>query len=86
MEGFKEEWLKDPVQRKNMGKLLSDLLAMLLFGALFKYALSPAHKEFIKEAKSNPDKYNPALYAIENILYNSSSRSYDGFKGAANII
>ena len=37
MEGFKEEWLKDPVQRKNMGKLLSDLLAMLLFGALFKY-------------------------------------------------
>lgn len=86
MEGFKEEWLKDPVQRKNMGKLLSDLLAMLLFGALFKYALSPAHKEFIKEAKSNPDKYNPALYAIENILYTSSSRSYDGFKGAANII
>ena len=43
-------------------------------------------EEFIKEAKSNPDKYNPALYAIENILYTSSSRSYDGFKGAINIV
>lgn len=73
-------WL-DPIQRKNIMKLSSDLLAWLLFSLIFRFALSPAYKEFKKGMKER----NVAINAGVELLYKASSRSYDGFRGIYNV-
>lgn len=74
------EWL-DPVNRANFAKLFSDILAWILFGCLFKFALTPAYKEFKKGMKEREVLTNAAV----ELLYKSSSRSYDGFRGIWNV-
>lgn len=76
-EQFKEDILRNPMQLANMKKALSDLIAALLFAAIFKFAISPAYKEF----KKNMTDHSVVENAIAEIMYKSSSRSYDGFMG-----
>lgn len=73
-------WL-DPVQRKNLDKLFTDLLALLLFSMIYGLALNPAYKDFKKGMKDRDVITN----AVVELLYKSSSRSYDGFKGVYNV-
>lgn len=70
------------VAKANMRKLLSDILIAFLLFALFKFALDPAYKEHKKEMKDNPIMQN----LVTEILYKSSSRAHDQFKGPINIL
>lgn len=74
---FKEDIWANPMQQANLKKLISDLMLAMLFAALFKYAISPAYKEFKKEMVD----HSVAENAIAELLYKSTSRSYDGFLG-----
>ncbi len=79
---FKAEIWTDPVQRKNLEKLFWDIFMWILFGALFKLAIQPLYKEY----KKNADGEDIVSNALVEVLFKSSSRSYDGFKGPINII
>lgn len=81
-ERFMEEIWLDPMNRANLMKLLSDLLAFALFGAIFKLAIGPAYSDYKKTMKDHTIVEN----AIAEILYKSSSRSYDGFGGPISLI
>lgn len=70
------------VAKANMIKLISDLLMWALFAALFGLALDPAYKEHKKNAADNPVITN----LVTEILYKSSSRAYDQYKGPMNVI
>ena len=78
---FKEDIWLDPVQRKNLDKLFSDFLAGMLFVLIYKLALDPAYKDFKKGMKERDVITN----ATVELLYKSSSRSYDGFEGLYNV-
>lgn len=69
-------------EKANMYKLTSDLLLWALFAALFQLALTPAYKDYKKTMKDNP----VAVNLITEILYKSSSRAYDQYKGPINIM
>lgn len=79
---FKEEIWMDPMQRKNLDKLFSDLLATLIFSAIFGFVITPAYKEFKKDMPNKSIVTN----GVVELLYKSSSRSYDGFRGMLNVI
>ena len=78
---FKEDIWLNPVQRKNLDKLFSDLLAWLIFSMIYGLALNPAYKDFKKGMKERDVLTN----GIVELLYKSSSRSYDGFRGVYNV-
>lgn len=79
---FQEDIWLDPVQRKNLDKFFTDLLAGLLFSIIYGLALNPAYKDFKKGMKDRDVITN----AVVELLYKSSSRSYDGFRGVYNVI
>lgn len=72
----------DQHEKANMRKLLSDLLMWLLFSMIFKLAVSPAYKDYKKSMDENPLLVN----MITEVLYKSTSRAYDQYKGPMNII
>lgn len=74
---FKKEILNDPMQMANIKKALSDLLMTLLFYSLFRFGVSPLYKEYKKDMSNHPAVQN----GIVEVLYKSSSNSYDGFLG-----
>lgn len=78
---FKDMIWKDPMQRANLRKIFSDLLAWLLFGTIYSLVANPAYKEFKKGMSDRPPVVNGAV----ELLYKSSSRSYDGFRGVYNV-
>lgn len=78
---FRDEIWLDPVQRKNLDKLFSDLLALLLFSIIYGCVLNPAYKGFKEGMKERDVVTN----GVVELLYKSSSRSYDGFKGIYNV-
>lgn len=78
---FKEDIWLDPVQRKNLDKLFSDLLSWLIFSMIYGLALDPAYKDFKKGMKDRDVVTN----GVVELLYKSSSRSYDGFRGVYNV-
>ena len=80
-EFVKEIW-NNPMQAANLRKALSDLIAALLFFALFKWGITPMYKEFKKEEADHSVIEN----AMAEILYKSTSRSYDGFMGPVALI
>ena len=59
--------------KANVFKLTSDALMFALLGSLFGLLLTPAYKEHKKTAADNPVIVN----LLTEILYKSSSRSYD---------
>lgn len=59
--------------KANVFKLTSDALMFALLGSLFSLLLTPAYKEHKKTAADNPVLVN----LLTEILYKSSSRSYD---------
>jgi hypothetical protein len=65
-----------------MRKLLSDLLMWLLFSMLFKLAITPEYKEYKKDMDENPLVVN----MLTELVYKSTSRAYDQYKGPVNII
>lgn len=78
---FKSEIWVDPVQRRNLLKLGSDLLAFLIFSILYGCAIDPSYRNFKKDMKNRDVLTN----ATVELVYKSSSRSYDGFKGVFNV-
>lgn len=72
----------DQHEKANMRKLLSDLLMWLLFSILFKLAITPKYKEYKKDMEDNPLLVN----MVTEVLYKSSSRAYDQYKGPINIL
>lgn len=72
----------DPIAKANMLKLTSDLLMWLLLSSLFKFLLDPAYKEHKKTAADNPILVN----LVTEIVYKSSSRAYDQYKGLINVV
>ncbi len=74
---FKQDILTNPMQYTNLRKLISDLIFLMLFYSFFKFAISPAYREYKKEMVDHSVVEN----AIAEILYKSTSRSYDGFMG-----
>lgn len=82
IKAAKEYLSSDPVARANMLKLCSDVLMWLLLSGLFKFLLDPAYKEHKKSAQDNPILVN----LVTEILYKSSSRAYDQYKGPINVI
>lgn len=74
---FKQDILNNPMQLANLKKLISDLIATMLFMAFFKLAISPAYTEYKKTMKDESVVQN----AIVEVMYKSSSNSYDGFMG-----
>lgn len=76
---FREDIWKNPMQQANLRKLLTDLLVFAIFTALFKLAIQPAYKDFTKNQEK--EGYNAVSNAIAEVLYKSTSRSYDGFAG-----
>lgn len=79
---FKEEIWDNPMQRANLLKGLSDILLFLLFYLIFKLALDPAYKDYKKEMKD----YSVLQNAFVEVMYKSSSKSYDGFAGPIGMI
>jgi len=61
---------------------MAELLAWLIFGTIYKCVLTPGFKEFKKGMKERDILTN----AITELIYKSSSSSYDSFKGLYNII
>lgn len=82
MSEFKARIWRDPVQRRNYNKLLSDLFMLLLLGAIYKYLLDPAYKEF----KKGMDERDPFSNAIVEVLYKGSNSTIDDFKGPYAIV
>lgn len=78
---FENAIWQDPMQRANLRKLFSDLLAYLLFGSFYSLIAGPAYSDFKKGMKDRPALVN----GVVELLYKSSSRSYDGFKGVFNV-
>lgn len=72
----------DPIAKANMLKLTSDLLMWLLLSSLFKFLLDPAYKEHKKTAADNPILVN----LVTEIVYKSSSKAYDQYKGLINVV
>lgn len=65
------------VARRNMRRLLRDILVAGLFTALFKLWLD----EVYREHKANDDGRNVAVNACTEILYKASSSCFDTFMG-----
>lgn len=77
------KYLKDNQGEKaNILKLINDLIASALFFILFKAVLDGVYKDHKKEAKNKPLIQN----LVTELIYKSSSRSYDSFLGPINII
>ena len=68
--------------KANVFKLTSDALMFALLGLLFKLFFTPEYKKHLKEAHKNPVLEN----LLTEVLYKSSSRAYDQFKGPINVI
>lgn len=79
---FKSEIWNNPKQRKNLEKLFSDLIMALLLGLLFKMAITPAYNDF----KKHPKEHGAVEAGLAYLMYNSSSRSFDGFLGPVNVL
>lgn len=82
IKGFKEEILADPTQTANLKKLIHDMIMFMLFAGLYKLAIDPMYKDYKKHSKENSFVEN----AMAEILYKSTSRSYDGFSGPLALI
>lgn len=78
---LKEIW-NNPVDRKNLEKLIADILAWIFFSSLFGFVLTPGYKDFKKTMKEREFLTNAAV----EIFYKGISRSYDGFRGIYNVI
>lgn len=65
-----------------MLKLGSDALLWLLLALLFKLAITPRYKEYKKEMAEHGVLEN----LLTEILYKSSSRSFDQYKGIINVM
>lgn len=72
----------DDVYKANSLKLTSDGLMWLLWALFFKLAADPAYKDHKKTMKDNPVLVN----LLTEVLYKSSSRAYDDFKGPLNVL
>lgn len=72
----------NPHERANLKKLLSDLIMWMLFSTIYKMAFTPAYKDYKKEMSTQPLLAN----IFVEILYKSTSRSYDQYGGPLNIL
>ena len=79
---FMDRIWKDPIQRRNFNKLLSDLFMLLLLGAIYKLVLTPAYKEFKKGMKDR----DPISNAVVEVLYKGGESTIDDFKGPYAIV
>lgn len=74
----KEFWYSDDIDAKNLRKLLSDLLAWVLFGSLCTFALNPAYSDYKKEHMS---ENSPVVNGLVEVFYKGFKSSYENFSG-----
>lgn len=72
----------DDIYKANVYKLGSDALMWLLWTLFFRLIADPAYKDYKKTMPENPVLVN----LLTEILYKSSSRAYDDFKGPLNVL
>lgn len=82
MQDIKTYLAANPHERANIKKFISDLIFMLLFYSIFKFAVTPAYADYKKRMKDMPALQN----MLTEVLYKSSSRSWDQYKGLLNIV
>lgn len=82
LEHLKEYLRRNPHERANLRKLLSDFLMSLFWLLVINLAMKPGYKEYKKEMKDNPVLQN---FLVE-ILYKGSTKSWDQFQGPINIV
>lgn len=82
VEGFKENVWKNDMQKANLKKALSDLLASLIIGGLFALVFTPMYKDH----KKNADGQNIIGNAIIELLYKGGHSAFDGFKGPVAVL
>ena len=74
---MKSEVFSNDVARRNMRRLMRDILVSLLLAGLFKLWVDPAYKDHKKRAKGEAILTNAAI----EILYKSSRNCFDTFTG-----
>lgn len=73
----------NPQTKANMRKLISDQLMFWLIIVLLKsYVIDPSYKDYKKEMKDNP----VAVNLLAEVMYKSSTRSWDSFQGPINYL
>lgn len=72
----------NPHEQANLRKLLSDALMAIFLGLLYNFAITPAYKDYKKQMKDMPVLAN----LCTEILYKSSSRAWDQYKGPLNVV
>lgn len=73
----------NPQTKANMRKLISDQLIFWLILVLLKsYVIDPSYKDYKKEMKDNP----VAVNLLAEVMYKSSTRSWDSFQGPINYL
>lgn len=75
IEEFKNRVLSNDYNVENFKKMGWDLGVLILFALLFGLVFTPAYKEIMKESDDLAEKM------VVELLYKSSSTSYDGFMG-----
>lgn len=80
-EAFNKLILQDPMQKRNMWKLISDLLMWAFSAVLLHEVMTPNYNEYIK----NADRANVFSNVAVNVMYKGVSNSWDGFKGPLSI-
>ena len=74
---FKSNIWNNEINRRNLKRLLSDLLVAGILGIMFKAFIDPEYKDH----KTNASGNDVATNAIIELLYKSSSNAFDGFRG-----
>lgn len=81
-KNFKNTVWANERNRANYRRLLTDLLVMIFFSALFKMFLDPAYKDH----KKNDDGKDMLANIGVELIYKGAGSSYDTFKGPLNIV
>lgn len=76
-DSFKSNIWENEINRRNLKRLLSDLLVAGILSVMFKAFITPSYKDHKTNASGNEAVTN----AIIELLYKSSSNCFDGFKG-----
>ena len=76
-DAVKKDVLSNEVNRRNLRRLLSDMIMWMLLGAIFTCVIGPAYADHKKNARGQDIIQNGLI----ELTYNATHNAYDGFKG-----